>query len=52
MAKSIFGHLYFDVIGSLIKYFRNSVAELWDSINIFVRVVEVLAPSMDKSLVS
>ena len=46
-----FGNLSMDVSGALIKYFRSIVAELWDSINIFVIVVEVLITRMAKLLV-
>ena len=51
MAKWIFVHSILDAIGSFIKYFLISVAELWDSINIFVRVLEVFITRMTKSLV-
>ena len=51
MAKWIFGHIILDASGVLIKYFRSRVAELWDPINIFVKVVDLLITSMAKSLV-
>ena len=41
MARWNFGHLSLDASGELINYFRSSVTENWDSINIFVSVVEV-----------
>ena len=39
MARWVFEHLSLYASGLLIKYLRSSVAELLDSINIFVRVV-------------
>ena len=46
-----FGHLILDTSGTLIKYSRTSVAEIFYSINIFVRIIEVLITRMDKLLV-
>ena len=51
MARSSFVHLSLDTSGELINYFISSVAKLWESVNIFVSVVEVFTPSMAKSLV-
>ena len=52
MARWSFWYLRLDTSGSLIKYFRSSVAELWDSINIFVSIVELLITMVAKYLVS
>ena len=39
MSKYSFGYLSLDASEALIKYFRISITELWESINIFERVV-------------
>ena len=52
MARWSFVHLRLYESAEFIKYFRGSVAELWDSTNIFVIFVEVLITWMAKFLVS
>ena len=42
MARWSYGHIGFDSSGVLIKYSRIGVTEICYSVNIFVRVVELL----------
>ena len=51
MAMWSFGNLSLDESWALIKHFRISVAKLWDSINIFLSVVEVIITRMANYLV-
>ena len=45
-----FGNIILYGRGEFIKYFRSSVDEIWDSISIFVSVVQVLITRMSKLL--
>ena len=51
MYRWSFGHIILDASGELIKYFISSVSELWDYINIFVSVIEVLITRMANYIV-
>ena len=51
IARWSFGHPSLGASEALTKYFRSSVAEIWNSINIFVVVVEALITRMDKLVV-
>ena len=46
MDRWILVRLNLDASEALIKYFRSSVAEIWDSINIFVKIIKVLITIM------
>ena len=51
MYRWSFVHISLDSSGALIKYFGSSVSKIWDSINIFMSIVEVLIKTMAKLLV-
>ena len=52
MDRGVLLHLRLDANGGFIYYFRSSFSELWDSVNIFVSVVEVIIIRMAKLLVT